>query len=329
MSIIFVGTPAFAVPSLERLAGAGHDIAAVVTQPDRPAGRHRTPRPPPVKLAAQQLGLQVVQPPTLRDAEVLAGLRALSPKVIVVVAYGQILRQEVLEIPARGVLNVHPSLLPRWRGASPVPAAILAGDERTGVTIMLMDAGMDSGPILSRVETPINDTDTSRSLLDTLSDLGAGLLVDTIPRWLAGEIQPQPQDDSKPTVCPLLRKEDGAIDWHLSAIEIWRRIRAYNPWPGAYTALDGQMLHIWRAWPLDMTAAAPPGTVQKLLAEWLHELPDNASSEAAFAVQTGSGVLVPMDVQRAGRRTLSAAEFLRGMPNLIGSQLELPRQING
>jgi len=329
MSIIFVGTPAFAVPSLERLAGAGHNIAGVVTQPDRAAGRRRMPRSPPVKLAAQRLGLPVLQPPSLRDPEVLAGLRALSPEVIVVVAYGQILRQEVLEIPARGVLNVHPSLLPRWRGASPIPAAILAGEERTGVTIILMDAGMDSGPILSRTNVPINDADTSRSLLNTLSDLGAALLVDTLPRWLAGEIQPQPQDDSKATVCPLLRKEDGAIDWQLPAMEIWRRVRAYNPWPGAYSTLDGDLLHIWRAWPLDVESAAAAGMVFELGDEWLQELPDHVRSEAAFAVQTGDGVLVPLDVQRAGRRALSAAEFLRGMPKLIGSRLGAPRRTNG
>jgi len=321
MSIIFIGTPAFAVPSLERLAGAGHDVAAVITQPDRPAGRQRIPRPPPAKLAAQKLGLHVLQPPTLRDTGVLEDLRALSPEVIIVVAYGQILRREVLDIPVRGVLNVHPSLLPRWRGASPIPACILAGDERTGVTIMLMDTGMDSGPILAQEDVPIHDDDTSRSLSDTLAELGADLLVRTLPSWRAAQILPQPQDDSHATTCPLLRKEDGAIDWKLPAIDIWRAVRAYNPWPGAYTSLDGEMLHIWKAWPLTVEPTAAPGAVLELQISWLGELPFNTRSEAAFAIQTGSGVLVPLQVQRAGRRVLAAADFLRGMHGLIGHRL--------
>ncbi len=321
MSIVFIGTPAFAVPSLERLAGTGHDIAAVITQPDRPAGRRQLPRPPPAKLAAQTLGLRVLQPPTLRDAEVLEGLRALSPEAIIVVAYGQILRQDVLEIPVRGVLNVHPSLLPRWRGASPIPASILAGDERTGVTIMLMDTGMDSGPILAQEDVPIHDEDTSRSLSDTLADLGADLLVRTLPSWLADEIPPQPQDDSLATTCPLLRKEDGAIDWQLPATEIWRRVRAYDAWPGAYTSFDGGIIHIWKAWPVTVELAAEPGVVLELRTSWRGELPADIRREAALAVQTGSGLLVPLELQRAGRRVLAAADFLRGMHGLIGRRL--------
>ena len=239
MSIVFIGTPAFAVPSLHALARDAHSIAAVITQPDRPAGRHQTPRPPPVKAAALDLGLPVLQPPNLRDSDTLARLRELSPEVIVVVAYGQILRPDVLDIPARGVVNVHPSLLPRWRGASPIPAAILAGDERTGVTIMLMDAGWTAAQSLPRAKPQSMIGDTAASLSDTLSQAGADLLAETLPRWLAGEIEPQPQDESQATVCPLLRKEDGAIDWTLPAIDIWRRVRAYNPWPGAFTSLGG------------------------------------------------------------------------------------------
>ncbi len=322
MSIIFIGTPAFAVPSLERLAGAGHDIAAVITQPDRPAGRRAAPRPPPAKQAAQKLGLDVLQPPTLRDPEVLKRLRALSPEIIIVVAYGQILRQELLDLPSRGVVNVHPSLLPRWRGASPIPASILAGDERTGVTIMLMDTGMDSGPVLAQEDVPIHDDDTSRSLSDTLAALGADLLVRTLPPWLAGETLPQPQDDSLATTCPLLRKEDGAIDWQLPATDIWRRVRAYNPWPGAYTFSNGELLHIWKAWPLTVDTTAAPGVVLELQASWQGELPVHFRNEAAFAVQAGSGVLVPLEVQRAGRRILAAPEFLRGMHGLTGRRLK-------
>jgi len=324
MSIIFIGTPSFAVPSLLALAHAGHSIAAVITQPDRPAGRGRTPRPPPVKLAALDRGLPVLQPPALRDSDTLARLRALSPEVMIVVAYGQILRRDVLDIPPRGVLNVHPSLLPRWRGASPIPAAILAGDERTGVTIMLMDAGMDSGPLLAQNEAPVQESDTAGSLGERLAEGGAGLLAETLPRWLAGEIEPQPQDDSRATTSPLIRKEDGALDWSLPATDTWRRVRAYNPWPGAYTTLDGELLHIWQARPLDANSSARPGTLLELGEAWMNDLPVEAINQAAFAVQTGRGVLVPLEVQRAGRRALSAAEFLRGVPGLIGQRLVSP-----
>jgi methionyl-tRNA formyltransferase len=303
------------------LASAGHEISVVVTQPDRPAGRHRTPKPPPVKLAAEELGLRVLQPESLRHPRTVAALRALAPEVIVVVAYGQILRPKVLAIASRGVLNVHPSLLPRWRGASPIPAAILAGDERTGVTIMLMDAGMDSGPILSQKALPIAYDDTAASLSARLSEAGGDLLADTFPRWLSGEIEPSPQDGSQATTCPLLRKEDGAIHWRMSAPDIWRRVRAYNPWPGAYTTLDHELLHIWRARPLDQQSGAEPGTVVEVDASSREKLPADIAHAAAFAVQTGSGILVPLEVQRSGRRILSADEFRRGIPGLIGRRL--------
>ncbi|HMG18266.1 MAG TPA: methionyl-tRNA formyltransferase [Gemmatimonadales bacterium] len=321
MSIIFVGTPTFAVPSLRRLSSAGHEISAVVTQPDRPAGRHRTPRAPPVKLAAEELGLRVLQPESLRDARAVAELRALAPEVIVVVAYGQILRPEVLAIPTRGVLNVHPSLLPRWRGASPIPAAILEGDEQTGVTIMLMDAGMDSGPILSQEAFTIDVHDTSASLSERLATASAELLGDTLPRWLSGELEPVPQDGSQATTSPLLRKEDGVIDWRMSAPDIWRRVRAYNPWPGAYTALDRELLHIWRAWSLDVDSSAEAGIVGDIDEALKATLPADIAHVAAFTVQTGSGILVPLEVQRAGRRILSADEFRRGISGLIGRRL--------
>jgi methionyl-tRNA formyltransferase len=320
MSIVFIGTPAFAVPSLRALARDGHPIAAVITQPDRPAGRHREPRPPPVKIAALDLGLMVLQPDNLRDSDTLVRLRELSPEVIVVVAYGQILRPAVLEIPTHGVLNVHPSLLPRWRGASPIPAAILAGDGLTGVTVMLMDAGMDSGPILAQSEAPIADSDTAASLSQSLSQAGATLLAKILPRWLAGDLVPQPQDESRASTCPLLRKEDGALDWGLPAIDIWRRVRAYNPWPGAFTSLNGELLRIWQAQPLGLSSSGDPGAVLDLDEQWAHDLPPSVRNRAAFAVQTGSGLLVPLELQRAGRRILAAAELLRGMPGLIGQR---------
>ena len=312
MSIVFIGTPEFAVPSLRRLAAAGHKISAVVTQPDRPAGRGRRLTPPPVKLTAEQLGLPVLQPPTLRSDAVLEQLRALNPEAMVAVAYGQILRQEVLDLAPRGVLNVHPSLLPRHRGASPIAGAILAGDTETGVTIMLMDAGMDSGPILAQRRVPLSPDETTGTLTASLADLGADVLAETLTLWLASEIDAQPQDAARATVTRLIKKEDGAIDWSLPAIEISRRVRAYNPWPGATTTLNGEPLHIWRASPQDGSSGEPTGTVVVAPPELI---------DPALIVQTGAGLLTIHELQRAGRKPLSAGDFLRGSRRIIGQRL--------
>jgi methionyl-tRNA formyltransferase len=319
MSIVFIGTPDFAVPSLRRLAADGHTISAVITQPDRPAGRSRRLAPPPVKVAAEELGLMLLQPATLRDADVLDSIRALQPEAIVAVAYGQILRQELLDIPPRGVLNVHPSLLPRHRGASPIAGAILAGDDETGVSIMLMDAGMDTGPILAQLRIPFRPDYTTEWLTGQLAHLGADLLAETLPRWLGGQIKPQPQDDSLATATKLIRKEDGAIDWSLPAVEIWRRIRAYNPWPGASTVLDGEALRIWQAQPLNETSSEPPGTIVATPPgippkDMGYDLP-------AFAVQTGGTLLGVQVVQPASRRRMPAGSFLNGRPGIIGKRL--------
>ncbi len=319
MAIVFLGTPAFALPSLRRLADAGFPIAAVYTQPGRPAGRGRRPTPPPVKSVALELGLPVRQPESLRDPETLSELASLHPETAVSVAYGQILRQEVLEIPDRGILNVHPSLLPRHRGASPIPAAILAGDRETGVTIILMDSGMDSGPILAQRAHPIEDSDTAATLTEKLAPIAADLVAETLPRWLQNEIEPRPQDQSLATKAPLLKKDHGAIDWSLPAAEIWRRVRAYNPWPGAYTTMDGRLLHIWEAWPLP-SAGAAPGTVVTLGEEQRMELPPGAD-QGAFGIGTGDGVLAVLAAQREGRRSLPASELLRGMRDFIGRRL--------
>jgi methionyl-tRNA formyltransferase len=319
MAIVFLGTPAFAVPSLRRLVDEGFEIAAVYTQPDRPAGRGRRPAQPPVKDAALAMGLPVRQPESLRDSTALAELASLHPEVTVGVAYGQILRQEVLEIPPKGVLNIHPSLLPRHRGASPIPAAILAGDRETGVTIILMDPGMDTGPILAQRSLHINDSDTTGALTEKLARVAADLLAETVPRWLRSEIDPQPQDHSLATKAPLLKKEHGAIDWAIPAVDIWRRVRAYNPWPGAYTTVEGRLLHIWEAWPLP-GGRAVPGTVVALSDEQRAGLPPGAD-EGAFAVQTGDGLLAVLSAQREGRRRLPAGEFLRGMRDFIGRRL--------
>ena len=318
MSLVFIGTPEFAVPSLRGLYAAGHEISAVVTQPDRPAGRGRLLAPSPVKVAAVELGLPVIQPESLRDANSVNQLRRLSPELMVAVAYGQILRRNVLEIPERGVLNVHPSLLPLYRGASPIPAAILAGDDETGVTIMLMDEGMDTGPMLAQRRALISPQDTAGSLAESLAELGAHLLVETLPKWLVGHITPERQDSSAATVTRPLKKQDGAIDWSLPAVEIWRTVRGYNPWPGAHTQLNSELVHIWSAWPIETDSGAGPGVVVTI--------PPTAPVEAtaaAFAVQTGSGLLSVLEAQRSGRKRLPSDELLRGMPDLVGKHLGL------
>jgi methionyl-tRNA formyltransferase len=325
MAIVFMGTPQFAIPCLHALVQAGYDIAAVYTQPDKPAGRGRKSTPCPVSIAARQLGLPVRQPASLRSEEEVAALAALSPQALVVCAYGHILRQPVLDIPPKGVLNVHPSLLPRQRGASPIPAVILAGDDETGVSLMLADIGMDTGPILAQRPLAISPLDTAAVLSEKLSTMAAALLLDTLPRWFAGEIEPQPQDDSRATVTPLLRKGHGAIDWTAPAVHIWRQVRAYNPWPGAFTAIAGQLLHIWEAWPLPSHSDAEPATVVALTPEHLAALPPQLPQQA-FGVQTGDGLLAVLEAQLAGRRRLAAADFMRGRRDLIGQRLVTPPQ---
>jgi methionyl-tRNA formyltransferase len=319
MAIVFMGTPAFAVPSLRRLVDEGYEIAAVYTQPDRPAGRGRRLTPPAVKTAAMAMGLPVRQPESLRDPSALAELASLHPEAGVGVAYGQILRQEALAVPAKGMLNVHPSLLPKHRGASPIPAAILAGDRETGATIILMDAGMDSGPILAQRSLPIEDRDTAGTLADKLAALAAELLAETLPRWLRDEIEPRPQDQSLATKTLLLKKGHGVIDWSLPATHVWRQVRACNPWPGAHTTLHGELLHIWEAWPLS-GEGAPPGTVVALSQEQQAALPATTGL-SPFGVQTGDGILAVQSIQRQGRRRLAADAFLRGSRDLIGRRL--------
>jgi methionyl-tRNA formyltransferase len=233
------------------------------------------------------------------------------------VAYGQILRAEVLAIPHHGVLNVHPSLLPRWRGASPIAAPVLAGDTETGVTIMLMDAGMDTGPVLAQRTHPISPRDTTRTLTVALAEEGASLLVETLPGWVDGRIAARPQVNALATVTRPIRKEDGAIRWTAPAIEIWRQVRAYDPWPGAYSVIGSETIHIWAAWPIALDQPVSPGTVIACPAG----MPEEAAG-AAFAVQTGAGVLAVLEAQRAGRKRLPSADLLRGWPSLLGSVFE-------
>jgi methionyl-tRNA formyltransferase len=318
--VVFMGSPDFALPSLSRLIADGYTIVGVYTQPDREAGRGRVLTPPPVKEAALAHGLPVFQPASLRREGAVDDLRALHPDVIVVAAYGQILRRPVLEIPPHGVLNVHASLLPRWRGAAPIQAAILAGDRETGVSIMRIDEGLDTGPVLARRATPISDFDNAGTLTDRLAELGADLLGETLPRWLRGEITAAPQDDALATYAPRVDKDAGRIDWTLPAADLWRHVRAYTPWPSAFTTLRDGVLRILEAWPLAGDTDEPPGTVVPVPPGAGEEVPPERP-RAAFAVQTGAGLLVPLKLQRAGKRPLFAEEFLRGERDLIGRQL--------
>ena len=304
-SLIFMGTPQFAVPSLERL-WEEYEVAAVVTGPDKVAGRGRKISFSPVKEEALAWGIPVMQPRSLKEEEVVASLLELEPQVIVVAAYGQILPPEVLAIPPFGCLNIHASLLPKYRGASPVSGALLAGEEEMGITIMLMDEGMDTGPILAQARLPIALEDNQGSLTEKLAYLGADLLLETLPRWLKGEIVPQPQEEDKATYTKILKKEDGLIDWRGSSVEIWRRVRAYNPWPGAYTEFEGRTLKILRARPIGGERGEPGLVV--------------ATKEGA-AVVTGEGLLALEEVQLAGKRAMGITEFLRGQRGIVGSRL--------
>jgi methionyl-tRNA formyltransferase len=306
--IVFMGTPAFAVPTLERLAET-YEVVAVVTQPDRPAGRKRRLTAPPVKAAALARGLLVWQPPTLRTPQAVSRLRTLSPDLIVVVAFGQILRADVLEIPPHGCLNLHGSLLPKYRGAAPVPATILAGETETGVTLMRMDEGMDTGPVIAQATCPIAPDDTTATLRDKLCHLGADLLIETLPRWLAGEVTSQPQDDSQATYCHPIAKSDGRLDWQLSAEELARRVRAFIPWPTAFTSWQGKPLKVLRALPLpDWRGEGQPGAVVAL--------------DDGVGVVTGRGVLRLEEMQLAGKRAMTTQDFLRGQRGFVGSVLE-------
>lgn len=296
--IVFMGSPEFSLPSLQILADH-YQLAGVVTQPDRPAGRGRTLTPPPVKVLAETLGLPVIQPRRLREPEAMRRLAAWKPDLIVVAAFGQILRQEVLELPRHGCLNVHASLLPRWRGAAPIQAAILNSDAETGVTIMKMDPGIDTGDIISQRGLQILPTDTAETLGDRLAQTGANLLADTLPGYLRGEIKPEPQAEAGASYAPMLKKEDGLLDFSQSAAALERRVRAMQPWPGAFTFWQDQPLKIRRA-----HATPEPASPGELLI--IEGLP---------AIGTQTGCLVLDDVQPAGKRSMPGEIFLRGARN--------------
>jgi methionyl-tRNA formyltransferase len=317
MRTVFFGTPEFAVPALRSLVAYGADVVGVVTQPDRPVGRSGRGQPPPVKEAAERLGLRVLQSATLRTPEAVAELQLLAPDVIVVVAFGQILRRAVLALPPLGCLNVHGSLLPRLRGASPIQTAIRDGLAETGVTIMLMNERMDAGPVLAQAGVTIAVDDTSETLAERLANVGAALLVDTLPRWQSGLIQPKPQDEALATYCRPLTKADANVDWSGSASQVERTCRAYTPWPGCQSFWNGQQVRFlsvgaepnWRG-------TEPPGTVIR----WEQQ----AKPNGAFAVACGQGALLVYELQLAGRRPLPAPEFVRGHPQIIGARLASP-----
>jgi methionyl-tRNA formyltransferase len=296
--VLFFGSPAFAVPSLRALAAAGYRLVGAVTQPDRPAGRGGALRPPEVKVAALELGLPVFQPETLRDQDVQSRLAAFEADVFVVAAYGKILPRAVLALPAHGCVNVHGSLLPRWRGPSPIAAAILAGDAETGVSIMELVRKMDAGPVIGRGTIPIGAEDTTGSLEPRLAELGARTLVELLPGWYDGIIPAEPQDESLVTYCQLLTKADGHLAATMTAAEAERAVRAYNPWPGAFVLYRGERLGIWKA----LVAEAPSGAAHG----------DMIITERKPACVFGDGVLVLDEVQKPGGKRLTGQQFLAG-----------------
>ncbi len=320
--VVFMGTPEFAVPSLRllversprgRLWAEGLDIAGVITRPDKPAGRGRQVLSSPVKRFAQERGIHVYQPGSLRSPAALDLLRNLAPDVNIVVAFGQILPREVLDLPPHCCLNVHASLLPRHRGASPIASALLAGDAQTGVTILQMEEGLDSGPVLAQRAVPILDDDTTATLGARLATVGARLLVEVLPYWLAGGIEAVEQDERQATMTRRLTKEDGRLDWTQPAAALDRRIRAVTPWPGACTTWERRLVKILRAHPLE--TPPPPGHAPGRC----FRPPTGAA--AALAVACGQGALALDVIQLEGKRAMPAGDALRGHPTLAGATL--------
>ncbi len=304
LKIIFAGTPDFAVAALDALLEMDqHEICAVYTQPDRPAGRGRKLTATPVKAAALEYSLSVYQPATLNDLEQQQRLRALQADLMVVVAYGLLLPPPILDAPRLGCINIHASLLPRWRGAAPIQRVILAGDSETGVTIMQMDEGLDTGPELYRLTTPVHANDTGRILHDRLARLGAQALLDTLGLIVGGTVCPVPQDEKSATYAPKLHKNEAVLDWVLSAQELDRQVRAFNPWPVAQTLLCGEVLRVWQTEPFSGDFDKVPGTVLRV-------------SKQGIDVATGDGILRLQRLQSAGGKLLDAAAFINGHPDL-------------
>jgi methionyl-tRNA formyltransferase len=308
MRIVFMGTPEFAMPSLEALLKSNDRVVGIVTQPDRPRGRGQHLSPSPVKIIAQREHIPVLQPTKMKEPAFLAELSAWKPDVIVVTAFGRILPPAILSLPPCGCINVHGSLLPKYRGAAPIQWALINGETETGITTMLMDEGMDTGAMLLQAAIPIDPEDTAGSLAPRLADLGGRLLVETLAQLKSGTLTPRPQDESRATLAPLLKKEDGAINWTMSAQAIANRIRGLTPWPGAYTFLKSERWTIARAAALDESTTLVPGQIAALTKEAIH-------------VATGKGVLAIRELQPANARRMPAAQYLAGHPLQPGMQL--------
>lgn len=306
-----MGTPEFAVPSLEALLKSKDHVVGIVTQPDRPKGRGQQLVPSPVKLLAQRAGIPFLQPVKMKAPEFLNALVAWEADLIAVTAFGRILPPAILEMPPKGCLNVHGSLLPKYRGAGPIQWAIINGETETGITTMLMDEGMDTGAMLLQERMPIAPDDTAGTLSIRLAELGGRLLVETIAQLKAGRLTPRAQDHTQATMAPLLKKEDGLIDWAMPAVSLSCRIRGLTPWPGAYTFLNRDRWTIWRATALQESSTALPGTIMAL-------------SKESILVATGAGLLAVQELQPANSRRMTAAQFLTGHPLSIGMTLRGP-----
>lgn len=306
MRLIFAGTPEFAATALRALLAAGHDIPLVLTQPDRPAGRGMKLKMSPVKEVALAAGLNVVQPENLKSAEAQQLIRSQQSEVMVVAAYGLILPQVVLDLPRLGCINIHASLLPRWRGAAPIHRAIEAGDSETGITLMQMDKGLDTGAMLTRATLPIQPCDTSGSLHDQLAALGAAEIVRLLPDLASGKVEAIPQDDALACYAAKINKDEARLDWSRPATELARRVRAFNPFPGAYGLLDGNPLKIWQAQAVPGTGS--PGSILAL-------------TDGALLIACGDGALSVSEVQKAGAKRLPTNVFLAGHPLQPGEQL--------
>lgn len=313
MKIVYMGTPDFAVGPLKALVEAGHEIMAVVSQPDKPKGRSSQLVPPPVKEYALTQNLPVFQPEKIKTPEAIAQLRTYEADLFVVAAFGQILSKEILEMPKYGCINIHASLLPKYRGAAPIQWAIIDGEKETGVTIMQMDVGLDTGDILTTKVVPIEDEDTGESLFDKLCEAGSELLLETIPQIEAGTITPVPQEQEKSTYAKMLSKELGNIDFAKSAKEIWYLVRGLNSWPSAYTYYNNKTMKIWRANPVADNSDLPAGTLVK------------KDKESIF-VQTGEGMLQILEIQMEGKKRMSVKDFMLGHSFETGIQFERERR---
>lgn len=312
MNIVFMGTPAFAVPSLDMLIAEGYNVVAVVTQPDRPQGRKKVLTPTPVKEAALRHGIPVLQPGRLRSPEAVAELANYKPDMIVTAAYGQILPKSVLDMPALGCLNVHGSLLPKYRGGAPIQRSIINGEKVTGITLMYMAEGLDTGDMIARVEVPIQDEDTAGTMFEKLSIAGAALLKEQLPHLTCGKVQAEPQNDEESTYAPNLTREDEKIDWNRTSREIYNQIRGLVPFSGGFTLWNGEVFKVWSAVvPEDGSPAsseAAPGTVLEL-------------NESGIVVQTGDGSLTLLTVQPSGKKAMEASQFVRGTSMTTGTVL--------